>query len=435
MDPFASRRRALLERLVRERAVAFFRSAPELLRNADTEHDYRQDSDLYYLTGLDEPDSALILSGIHPEHRSVLFVRPRDPEREIWVGARVGVDDAPKRFGVDVAYSVAELGVKLPDHLQNARRLIARLGREPSQDRELLGALETARGRSRTGNTWPTEIVDPVAVVHEMRLIKDDVEIETTRSAARISAEGHLRAMREAAPGKREFELEAALSFVFRSRGAARHAFQPIVASGPNATVLHYVRNDRTILDGDLVLIDAGCELDYYAADISRTFPANGRFSPAQRRIYEIVLAAQLAAIEATRPGTTVDAIHQRVCEVIADGLLDCGLLTGDRAEILGKQLYKRFFPHRTSHWLGMDVHDVGRYYVEPHVNRPLAPGMILTIEPGLYIPTTGDLAREEFRGIGVRIEDDVLVTPAGNEVLTGGVPKSIDDVEAACRG
>lgn len=435
MEPFASRRRALLERLVQQHSVAFFRSAPALLRNNDTDHDYRQDSDFYYLTGLDEPDAALVLSGVHPEHRSVLFVRSRNPDREMWEGPRVGVDEAPHRYGVDVAYAIDELGAKLPDYLQNAQRLIARIGSGGEYDRGLLGALDATRGRARLGTTFPTELEDPVAVVHEMRLIKDDCELELTREACRITAEGHLAAMRAAAPGKREYEVEAALSQVFRSKGAPRHSFLPIVGSGPNATVLHYVRNDRLIEDGDLVLVDAGAEYGLYSGDVSRTFPANGRFTSAQRRIYEIVLGAQMAAIEATRPGATIDGIHKQVCEHIVDGLMQCELLTGDRAEILEKQSYKRFYPHRTSHWLGMDVHDVGRYYLKPHESRPLEPGMIITIEPGIYIPPTGDCPRDEFRGIGVRIEDDVLVTANGYEVLTSGVPKTVEEVEAACRG
>lgn len=413
-----------------------FRSAPELLRNNDTEHDYRQDSDLYYLTGLDEPQSVLVLSGVHPDHRSILFVRPRNPDREIWDGARVGVDEAPQRFGVDIAWSIEELGAKLPDFLQNAQRLIVRLGSQPAHDNAIFRALEEVRGRARRqGYVWPTELIDPTVVIDEMRMIKEPCEVELLRQASRITCEGHLRAMKACKPGMHEYELEAILSHAYRSRGAARHSFLPIVGSGPNATTLHYVHNNRVIQDGDLVLVDSGAEYELYAADVTRTFPANGKFTPAQRRIYEIVLAAQQATIAATRPGVTIDELHKKTCEVLIDGLVDCGLLAGDRAEILETGSYKRFYPHRTSHWLGMDVHDVGRYYLKPGEQRALGAGMCFTIEPGLYIPVTGDLAREEYRGIGVRIEDDVLVTDSGFEVLTSDVPKSVAEVEAACSG
>jgi Xaa-Pro aminopeptidase len=435
MEPHASRRKALLERLATQRAVAVFRSAPAYLRNNDTEHEYRQESDLYYLTGLDEPDSALVLSGVHPEHRSVLFVRPRNPEREIWEGARVGVEQAAARFGVDVTWSIDEFGAKLPDYLVNADVLVTRLGRHGPYDEAILHGLEEARGRSRRqANTWPVQITDPTVLVDEMRLLKEPSEIEAIRQASRITCEGHLRAMRACKPGRREYELEAALTHAFRSEGAARHAFLPIVGSGPNATTLHYVHNDRRIEQGDLVLVDAGAEYEYYCADVTRTFPANGKFTDAQKRIYEIVLAAQMAAIAATKPGATIDGIHELTCEVLTDGLIACGLLSGDRAEVLQNGGYKRFFPHRTSHWMGMDVHDVGRYYLKPGEKRPLQPGMVFTIEPGLYIPVNGDLTREEFRGIGVRIEDDVLVTAGGCEVLTSAAPKTVADLEALRR-
>ena len=434
MEPYASRRRKLLVELAEQRAVAVLRAAPAYLRNNDTEHDYRQDSSLYYLTGLDEPDSTLVLSGVHPSARSVLFVRPRNPEREIWDGARVGVDEAPKRFGVDVAYSSDDLRARLPDYLQNASRLVTRLGQHAAHDQVIFRAIDEVRGRSRKdGCTWPTEIVDPAVLTEERRLIKEAEEVEAIREAVRVTAEGLARAMRDCRPGMREYELEARLGYAYRSRGAERHAFQPIVGSGPNATTLHYVSNDRVIQDGDLVLVDTGAELHYYAADITRTFPAGGTFSPAQRRIYEIVLGAQLAAIAHTRPGVTLGDVHAKTVEVLVDGLIDCGLLSGDRAEILEKEAFKRFYPHRTSHWLGMDVHDVGRYHLRPGEQRPLEPGMVITIEPGLYIPTTGDLPREEYRGIGVRIEDDVLVTREGCQVLSADVPKSVEQIEAAC--
>lgn len=432
MSPFEARRKALLDRL--DRGVALFASAPSTIRNNDVEHEYRQDSDFYYLTGLDEPDCYLILTTAHPEHRSVVFVRPRNPEREQWEGPRVGVDEAPRRYGVDVAFPIDKLSEKLPDYLQNADRLIARLGVSRPFDDRIFRALAQTRARWKSGISWPTEIIDPLAVLHEMRLRKDPHELGLMRQAARITGEGHRRAMAECRPGMFEYELEAAVSHAYRSRGSARHAYPPIVASGPNATVLHYVRNDRRINDGDLVLIDSACEVDGYASDITRTFPANGTFSPEQRAIYEIVLAGQQAAIGACGPGSDLEQIHKKALEVIVDGLLGLKLLSGTRDEVLAEQSHKRFFPHRSSHWLGMDVHDVGRYFVRGQP-RLLEPGMVFTLEPGIYVPPSGDQAPAAFRGIGVRIEDDILITQDGCEVLTADVPKTVSDVEAACRG
>lgn len=432
MNPFELRRKALLGRL--ERGVAVFAAAPSTIRNNDVEHEYRQDSDFYYLTGLDEPDCFLVLSTCHPEHRSVLFVRPRNPDREQWDGPRVGVDEAPRRYGVDVAYPIDKLAQKLPDYMQNAERLVARVGLNRSFDDRVFRALAQTRARWKTGIAWPTEIIDPIALLHEMRLCKDTFEIDVMRRAARITAEGHRRAMAECRPGMFEYELEAALSHTFRTRGAARHAYPPIVASGHNTTVLHYTRNDRRIADGDLVLIDAACELDGYAADITRTFPANASFTGEQRALYEVVLAAQRAAIDACGPGVDLEQLHKRALEVIVDGLIELKLLAGTRDEVIGEQSHKRFFPHRSSHWLGMDVHDVGRYFLRGQP-RTLEPGMVFTLEPGIYIPPTGDQAPTRFQGIGVRIEDDVLVTPEGCEVLTADAPKSVSDVEALCRG
>lgn len=410
-----------------------FASAPSTIRNNDVEHEYRQDSDFYYLTGLDEPDSFLVLTTAHPEHRSVLFVRPRNPEREQWEGARVGVDEAPRRYGVDVAFPIDKLAEKLPEYLQNADRIVARLGSSRTFDERIFRALAQTRARWKTGLSWPTEIHDPVTILHEMRLRKDAHEIDIMRGAARITAEGHRRAMKECNPGMFEYELEAALTHTYRSRGAARYAYPAIVASGPLTSVLHYTRNDRCIQDGDLVLIDAGCELKGYASDVTRTFPANGVFTAEQRAIYEIVLAAQQAAIDACGPGTDLEQIHRKALEVMIDGLIELRLLHGTRDEVLADQSYKRFCPHRSSHWLGMDVHDVGRYFLRGQA-RPLEPGMVFTVEPGIYIPASGDQAPANFRGIGVRIEDDILITPEGCEVLTADAPKSVCDVEAACR-
>lgn len=431
MSPFAERRRRLLERF---QGVMVLPSAPVAIRNNDVEHEYRQDSDLHYTTGLDEPESVLVLSTVHPEHRVVLFVRPRDPERAIWDGERAGLEGAIARHGADAAYSIDQLGAKLPEYLTGASRLHYRLGRDRAMDDRLLEALDRARGRGRSPQPWPTEIVDPAVVLHEMRLLKDDGEIERMARAAAITRDAHLGAMRLAAPGRHEYEIEALLRQVFRQSGAERPAYGPIVGSGPNATVLHYRANARRLEDGDLLLVDAGCEYDYYASDVTRTFPVSGSFSGPQRVVYEIVLAAQLAAIAAVRPGSSVDHVHEVTVGAIVDGLLSAKLLRGDRAELIASQGYRPFFMHRTSHWLGMDVHDVGGYYV---AGRPRAfePGMVLTVEPGIYIPATSDRVPPEYRGIGVRIEDDILVTAEGHRDLTADIPKAVDDVERACRG
>ncbi len=431
MEPYQSRRRALLRQL--DRGCAIFFAAPTTIRNGSVEHSYRQDSDFYYLTGFDEPESVLVLSTVHPHHRSVLFLRPKDSEREVWDGPRVGVDDAVRRFGVDAALPIDDLESRLPDYMQNAERVVVSLGRERSTtDATVFRARDRIRARSKLGIGYPTNFVDPAANLHEMRLIKDVHEADLMRKAAEITAKAHVQVMRETRPGRFEYEIEAILTHAYRSAGAQRHAYEPIVASASNATYMHYVRNDRRIEDGDLVLVDSGCELGMYAADITRTFPANGKFSPAQRRIYEIVLAAQLAAIETAGPGVTVDQVHAKACEVLVDGLIECQLLTGTRERILEEKSYKRYFPHGTSHWLGMDVHDVGLRYIDGKP-RVLEPGMVITVEPGLYVPLTGEHTSSEFSGIGVRIEDDVLITESAIEVLSCAVPKRIDEVEALC--
>ena len=430
MEPYESRRKHLLQRL--HRGVAVFPSAPVTIRNNDVEHDYRQDSDFYYLTGLEEPDAALVLSTVHPELRSVVFVRPRNPEREHWEGPRLGVDEAAGRLGVDAAYSIDELSGRLPDFLQNAQRLVAPLGTNRTFDELVLRSIAATRARWKAGVSWPTEIIDPVAMVHEMRLYKDEHELAIMRRAAAVTVEAHRQAMQYTRPGQLEYEIEANLSHTYRMHGSARHAFQPIVASGANATVPHYVRNNRRVQENDLALIDSGCELDGYASDLTRTFPASGKFTPEQRRLYDIVAQALREATAMARPGTTLEALHRRVCEVLTDGLLELGLLTGSRDEILETHSYKRFYPHRTSHWLGMDVHDVGRYFIDGKP-RKLEPGMVFTIEPGLYIPTGGDQAPKPYQGIGIRLEDNVVITEDGAEVLSAALPREADDVEAIC--
>jgi Xaa-Pro aminopeptidase len=431
MDVFAGRRRRVLEAID---GVAIIPSAPVAIRNNDVEHEYRQDSDLYYLTGFDEPEAVLLLSTAHPDHRAVMFVRARDPEREVWDGARAGVDGAKQRCAIDAAYPIAELGTKLHEYLAGAKNLYYELGKKKSLDDRVLGAVTQARARGRTPKAWPTTIVHPEKIWHEMRLFKDDEELGHMRRAAAITAEAHVGAMARAAPGRHEYEIEALLREVFRRNGSDRPAYTPIVGSGPNATVLHYHANSRKLEDGDLLLVDAGCEYGYYAADVTRTFPVGDHFTEPQRRVYEVVLEAQLAAIEEAKPGATIESVHEVSLRRLVEGMVRIGLLTGDVDELIREEKYKRYFMHRTSHWLGMDVHDVGAYFIDGKP-RPFAAGMVLTVEPGIYVTADDNQAPAEYRGIGVRIEDDVLITAAGREVLSDAVPKSVKDVERACRG
>jgi Xaa-Pro aminopeptidase len=424
---YAARRKALLERI--GDGVVVLPAPATAIRNNDVEHDYRQGSDLYYLTGFDEPESVLVLTTHHAEHRAVLFLRDRDPERETWDGPRLGVERAVSALGVDAAFSIKELDDKLPDYLEGARRVHYRIGLDRKLDERFLRAIDVVRGRARRGVEYPTEIIDPAASVHEMRLSKSDDEIELMRRASEITREAHLAAMRIARPGRHEYEVEAEILRAFRAHGSERPAYGSIVGSGPNATILHYRKNDRKLDAGDLLLIDAGAEYGYYAADVTRTFPVSGRFSDAQREIYELVLSAQLACIAAVRPGATVEAIHDVAVNVLTEGMIALGLLTSSREEALDKGEYKKFYMHRTSHWLGMDVHDVGRYYASGQP-RPLEPGFVLTVEPGLYIPVHAEVD-PHYRGIGVRIEDDILVTAAGCLNLTSDIPKQVAELEA----
>jgi len=413
--------------------VAVFPSAPLAVRNHDVEHPYRQHSDLFYLTGFDEPESVLVLTNQHDEHRVAMFVRPRMRDREIWDGPRAGVEGAVERFGADVAFPISELATRLPDYLGNVARLLYHVGENGEADDPIFACLNLLRRGGRRGVSAPETIVDPSVYVHEMRLRKSAVELGSMRVAAGITRDAHVAAMKLAAPGMHEYELDAELLRIFRSRGSERPAYESIVGSGPNATVLHCRAGSRVMNDGELVLIDAGCEYDYYASDVTRTFPVNGTFSDEQRALYDIVLQAQKDAIAAVEPGATLESIHEGAVRCITEGLVDLGLLEGDVDAIIEEKKHQAFYMHRTSHWLGMDVHDVGRYYVDGK-HRPLEPGFVLTVEPGVYVARDAEDVDERWRGIGIRIEDDVVVQESGHEVLTAGVPKEIDDVEAACR-
>ncbi len=429
-EEFARRRQHVLAQI--GPAVAIVPAAPVAIRNNDVEHEYRQDSDLYYLTGFDEPESVLVLTNRHAEHKSVMFVRLRDRERETWDGPRAGIEGAQERFGADAAFPIAELEQRLPDYLENVESLHYRFGANRRFDDVVFGAIDKLRGKARTGKFAPRELVDLGKLLHGMRLRKSPGELATMARAVAISREAHARAMDVARPGAYEYEVEAELLHVFRQRGAERPAYGSIVASGPNATILHYRKNDRQLRDGDLLLIDAGAEYGYYASDVTRTFPVGGTFSEAQRAIYDVVLAAQYAAIDRVAPGVPYMAVHDKAVEVLTRGMIELGLIEGPLDAAIAEERYKPYYMHRTSHWLGMDVHDVGDYFVDGKP-RALEPGIVLTVEPGLYVRE--DAACDpRWRGIGVRIEDDVAVTETGHEVLTDGIPKAPDELERILR-
>ncbi|HEX7601720.1 MAG TPA: aminopeptidase P N-terminal domain-containing protein, partial [Polyangiaceae bacterium] len=380
-------------------------------------------------TGFDEPGSVLVL--LAKERKMVLFVRPRDPDREIWDGPRAGVDGAKESFGADEAFKISELGEELPKLLANKKRLYYRLGRDRSFDDKVFEAMDAARRRGRTGVSWPTEIADPGVIVHEMRLFKGSEDLDAMRTAAAITRDAHVKAMARTRPGMFEYEVEALILETFRGRGSERPAYGSIVGSGANATVLHYRSNNRKMEAGDLLLIDAGCEYGYYASDVTRTFPVSGSFTKEQEAIYQLVLDAQLASIEATKVGATLEEVHHKSVEVITKGLVALGLLAGEVDKLIETEAYKPFYMHRTSHWLGMDVHDVGSYYEEGKP-RKLAAGMVLTVEPGIYIGKDYDKVPAEWRGIGIRIEDDILVGEAGPTNLTADIPKTVTELRQA---
>jgi Xaa-Pro aminopeptidase len=426
---YAARRQRLAS-LIRE-GVALVATAPERLRNRDSHYPYRFDSYFYYLTGFAEPEAVLVLvAGKAP--KTILFCRKRDPEREIWDGFRYGPEAARERFGFDEAHPIDELDQLAPKLLEDQPALYYPVGAEAEWDARALRWLNIVRGRSRAGIAAPERLQDVRALLDDMRLVKDAHELATMRRAARIAAAAHRRAMQSARPGRMEYEIEAELLHEFRRSGAQFPAYSPIVAAGPNACVLHYVANDAPLHEGDLLLIDAGCELDGYASDITRTFPVSARFSAAQRAVYDLVLAAQRAAIAKVRSGTAWNEPHDAAVRVLAQGMLDLKLLTGSLDEVLEKETYKRFYMHRTGHWLGLDVHDAGEYKRSGSW-RALAPGMVLTVEPGLYIRAADDVP-ERLHDIGVRIEDDVVVTTSGCEVITAEAPKLPEDIEALMR-
>ncbi|MEN8113473.1 MAG: aminopeptidase P N-terminal domain-containing protein [Actinomycetota bacterium] len=471
MDRFAERRRQFMDAI--GDGIAVIPAAVETTRNDDVHHVFRQSSDFFFLTGFDEPDAVAIFDPVHDEPY-VLLVRPRDPEMEAWNGKRAGVDGARERFGADAASPIGDLEKVLRDRLRGHKTLWYATGART--DSRVLGPLGGARAMSRrTGTAVPSSITDPTTVLHEMRLIKSDAEIDALREACRISAEGHAEAIRFAAPGRSEHDVQSAMEYVFRASGAVREGYPSIVASGDNACILHYVENDQEMKDGDLLLIDAAAEIGYLSSDITRTFPVNGVFTAPQRAVYDVVLAAQEAVIAACRPGLPYTEMHDIAVRVLTEGMVDLGLLPGPVDDAIAYGWYREFYFHGTGHWLGMDVHDAGSYRVDGE-GRPLAAGMTFTIEPGIYVApdkTTLELAEvafdvdaerdlayleggaeakrqiderkaeadkvthevpAEYLGIGVRIEDDILVTGEDCENLTRGVPVDPDEIEALWR-
>lgn len=410
--------------------TAIFRSAPTAVMHNDVEYVFRQDSDFFYLTGFNEAEAVAVLAPHHPEHRFVLFVQPKDPEKETWTGYRYGVEGAKAKFGADEAYSIAELDEKLPQYLEKADRIYYHLGRDRHFNEQIIAHWQ------RLMATYPKRGMGPMAIestnplLHSMRQVKSAAELEMLRQAAAISAAAHNRAREFAKPRLYEYQVQAEIEHTFRLHGAIGPAYPSIVASGANACILHYVENDRQMRENELLLIDAGCSYGYYNGDITRTFPISGKFTAEQKILYDLVLEAQLKAIEQVKPGNPYNLFHDAAVRVLVEGLLDLGLLVGDIEELIKEEKYKPFYMHRTGHWLGLDVHDAGVYKHGEESWQILQPGHVLTVEPGIYIspdfrPAEGQPeVPEKWRGIGIRIEDDLLVTSNGHEVLTADVPK-----------
>ena len=429
---FATRRKRFLEAM-EPGSIALLLGAGLATRSRDTHYRFRQDSDFHYLTGFDHPNAALVLRP-DGEFPFTLFVEARDKEAETWTGFRPGIEGAQSDFGADQAFPIGELLDRLPALLERARRIYHVLGRDARVDQKIIETIEAARLRSRAHAPPPGSILDPREILHELRLFKEPAELELMRKAAEITREAHAAAAALAQPDRFEYELEAALDGTFRRRGGWGPAYDSIVGGGANATVLHYVANDQPLRDGTLVLIDAGCEYAGYAADVTRTYPVGGRFTTPAREVYDVVLAAQEAALDRSRPGATLEEIHDVALRRLVEGMIALRLLpttTVDDAITSGD--FRRYYMHRTSHWLGLDVHDVGAYSRDGQP-RQLEPGMVLTVEPGLYVSSHDESAPEELRGIGVRIEDDVVITDDGHENLSAAIPKRPADVEALVR-
>jgi Xaa-Pro aminopeptidase len=431
-DPehFDARRRSLMDEIGRD-AVIVLTANPVQMRSNDTHFPYRPSSDILYLTGFEQPEAVVVLAPGRDEGEFVMFVRPRDEEAERWSGSRPGPEGAEASYGADQAFAIDEIDDELPEILAERETLFYTFGGDDEFDDRVIGWLNELRHRRNEPPAAPRSVVDARDVLHEMRFQKRPEELKVMRRANRITSEAHVLAMRHCRPGMMEHELQSILEFHFQRHGADFPAYPSIVGSGDNATCLHYTDNDDRIEEGDVVLVDAGCELDYYAGDITRSFPASGEFAPAQRDVYQAVLAIQEEIIESIEPGLPFERLQERTVELTTEALLELGLLEGDAEEIVEEDEYQPYFPHKIGHWLGIDVHDVGPYYTEGGESRPLESGAVLTIEPGIYIPESDEDAPDEMRGLGIRIEDDILVTPEGSENLSSECPKSVDAIES----
>ena len=429
LGEFKQRRKALM-RHMKKNAIALLASAPAQVRNRDVEYPYRQDSDFHYLTGFDEPEAVAVFAPGREQGEFILFCRKYDETKAIWTGKHAGLEGAKEKFGADEALPIEDFAETLPTLLDGKQTVNYPIGVDKELDRQVMAAVNTLRGKTRTGAKPPEEFVALDRLVHEMRLFKSPDEIQTMRRAVEVSVHAHKRAMQVCRPGMHEYQIEAEMSHECMRHGLRHSAYPSIVAGGHNACVLHYTENAEQLRDGDLLLIDAGAEFGNYAADITRTFPVNGRYSEPQRLLYDLVLDAQLAAIAKIRPGNTWIQPHEEAVRVLVKGLVKLGLLQGRVYKLIRDEAYKPFFMHRTGHWLGMDVHDVGDYKIDDKW-RKLEPGMVLTVEPGLYVPPACMDVDEKWRGIGIRIEDDVLVTQKGSEVLSAAMPKTVAEIEA----
>lgn len=422
------RRRRQLMRMTGDGSIIILPSAPIQIRSNDVEHSFRQDSDFFYLSAFTEPESVLVLVPGRKHGESLLFCRERDRVREAWDGPRAGPEGAVANFGMDDAFPIGDLDDILPNLIEGRSRIYYTLGRNPSFDTQVLGWVNSVRAGAAPGRS-PEEFVSLEHALHDMRLYKSRSELGAMKRSARLAVAGHRRAIGATRPGI--FEYEVAAEFLYElNRKRSEPSYPPIVGSGPNGCVLHHISNSRRIEDGDLILMDAGAEVDYYASDITRTYPANGRYSAPQRALYDVVLEAQLSAIKLVKPGSCSQAPHERAAEVIARGLVDLGIIKGSYKSCLESQSYKQFFMHKSSHWLGLDVHDVGDYQVDGQP-RLLEPGMVMTIEPGVYIPPRAKGVAKRWHGIGIRIEDDVAITRDGHLVLSEGLPKQPEELEA----
>ena len=433
-EEYQHRRQTFMEKI--GQGTAIFRSAPMAVMHNDVEYRFRQDSDFYYLTGFDEEEAVLVLTQNHEEHQFVLFVQPKDIEKETWTGYRVGVEAAKEKYGADEAYPINELEEKLPEYLQKADCIYYHFGRDEAFNDTVLKHWRKLLAQYPKKGIAPSAIAETGFILNPLRQVKSPQELSLVRKAVDIAAEAHNHALKIAKPGCYEYEIQAEIEYIFSKNGAISPAYPSIVASGENSCILHYIENSKQLQENDLLLIDAGCCYDYYNSDITRTFPVSGKFTAEQKAVYEIVLEAQLKAIEQVKPGNTYNQFHDTAVRVLVEGLMDLGILQGDIEEIIKEEKYKPYYMHRTGHWLGIDVHDVGGYKLGEEHWQTLQPGNILTVEPGLYLSPHAKLAEgqpelpERWHGIGVRIEDDVLVTTEGNEVLSAGVPKSVEAME-----